>query len=157
VGNDTPAGAEFASVAEAWNGKSWRLLPTPQPAGAGAWLLDGVSCRSATSCTAVGYQQTTPSAAERPLVETWNGTTWSVGTMPDVATAISCTSAVACTAVAGADIEAWNGTAWRVQPTPARPGAALSGVSCIAGGACTVVGTWTPSKNASTTLAEHRA
>jgi hypothetical protein len=39
--------------------------------------------------------------------------------------------------------EAWNGTAWTIQPTPKEPYgqiAALYGVSCAAGSACTAVG-----------------
>ena len=43
--------------------------------------LNGVSCVSATSCHAVGWAYSTGSS-EIPLVESWNGTTWAVDSVP---------------------------------------------------------------------------
>ena len=43
------------TVAEAWNGTKWKIQPTPNPVGAQQSYLNGVSCPSATGCTAVGY------------------------------------------------------------------------------------------------------
>jgi hypothetical protein len=95
-----------------------------------------------------------------PLAETWNGTTWAMLTVPAPTgattiqlTAVSCTSADACTAIGGYQTqtsggglplaERWNGTAWTVQavPIPASgTGFALTGVSCTSATACTTVG-----------------
>jgi len=95
----------------------------------------------------------------QPLAERWNGTRWSVVPIPHLPGAqatflnsISCTSASACTAVAGVVsasgrlvtmAERWNGTRWRIQPTPnpaGTRGAELSGVDCTGPSACTAVG-----------------
>jgi hypothetical protein len=47
--------AVVAPVAEAWNGTSWTIQNTPTPSGAGYYSqFNGVSCTSATACTAVG-------------------------------------------------------------------------------------------------------
>jgi hypothetical protein len=50
-------GAAADTLAEVWDGTSWSIDPIPPSppslAGIGG-LLDGVSCTSATSCTAVG-------------------------------------------------------------------------------------------------------
>jgi hypothetical protein len=59
-----PAGAKAAmltrvscptkpTLAEAWNGTSWSIQDTPNPA-ATSNALDGVSCVTADSCVAVG-------------------------------------------------------------------------------------------------------
>jgi hypothetical protein len=76
--------------------------PTPNPAGGTfSAFYGGVSCASATACTAVGaYNNTTG-----PLAERWNGTSWKIQRAPNPAVAgsifygVSCTSAAACTAV----------------------------------------------------------
>ncbi|MGH3158056.1 MAG: hypothetical protein ACRDNF_15975 [Streptosporangiaceae bacterium] len=44
-------------LAERWNGATWLLQSTPSPSGARYSQLDGVSCSSATACTAVGAYQ----------------------------------------------------------------------------------------------------
>jgi hypothetical protein len=51
-GDYSPGGAA-AYFIESWNGKRWRLQPTPRPAGFERGALLGVSC-AATRCSAVG-------------------------------------------------------------------------------------------------------
>jgi hypothetical protein len=46
-------GGHLAYFLEAWNGRSWRLVTAPHPAGFTAGALNGVSCVPAR-CTAVG-------------------------------------------------------------------------------------------------------
>ena len=58
------------TLAEAWNGTSWQLLITPDPAGTAASSLTSVSCTSAARCMAVGDHGT------GTFAETWNGTSW---------------------------------------------------------------------------------
>jgi hypothetical protein len=46
-------GGHPAYFLEAWNGRSWRLVTVPHPAGFGSGALNGISCALAR-CTAVG-------------------------------------------------------------------------------------------------------
>ncbi len=43
------------TVAMHWNGTAWTIQPTPLMRNAAVPILNGVSCRSATACTAVGW------------------------------------------------------------------------------------------------------
>jgi hypothetical protein len=72
---DNLTGPSF-TLAEAWNGTHWSLQPTPNPAGTTGSILFGVSCVSATACTAVGDAQTKTKA--ELLAESWNRTNWSI-------------------------------------------------------------------------------
>jgi len=74
----------------------------PHPVAWGALL--GVSCKSATSCTAVGYYVNDSTSVT--LAERWNGTSWTIQSTPNPTggsllqlNGVSCTSTVACTAV----------------------------------------------------------
>jgi hypothetical protein len=131
------------TLAEVWNGASWRILAVPDPAGSAASSLTSVSCTSATRCMAVGEYGTATFA------EAWNGASWQILTTPALAssslTSVSCTSA-GCMAVGGygtrALTEAWNGTSWRALTTPSPAGTAsssLTSVSCTSAG-CMAVG-----------------
>jgi len=64
-------------LAEHWNGKAWAHVATPSPAGGG--LFDGVAVTSPTNAWAVGDAGPGPGvpSATNPLVEHWNGTSWS--------------------------------------------------------------------------------
>jgi hypothetical protein len=154
---DNSSGTEV-TLAEAWNGSSWSIETTPDPAGAQQSYLTGVSCTSASACTAVG-QFYDSSDVGFALAEAWNGTSWSIETTPDPSgaqessfTAVACNSDGTCTAVgdyidSSSDedtlAEAWNGSSWSVQTTPNPSGgevSALSGVSCTSSSACTAVG-----------------
>ncbi len=106
VGAYTNSSGTGVTLAERWNGTSWTIQPTPNPAGAQASYLNGVSCTSATSCTAAGiYSQ--PAGTRSTLVESWNGTSWTLASTPDPAGAgydalfgVSCLAVLqACTAV----------------------------------------------------------
>ncbi len=92
------------TLAASWNGTTWTLqnnLGQYDP-------LLGVSCTSSSACTAVG-QHSDPQdyyGPVPPLVETWDGTSWTVRAAPDPPgsqgasfDAVSCTSSNACTAV----------------------------------------------------------
>jgi len=145
------------ALGESWNGTSWTIQPTPTPSGATFIYLFGVSCTSATACTAVGSYENSAGTASAPLAERWDGTDWTIQPTPAPSgvpfsglDGVSCTSATACTAVgdsANSDgttvtlAESWNGTAWMIQATPAPDQSSdLSGVSCTSATACTAVG-----------------
>jgi hypothetical protein len=171
VGDDTnPVGASLP-LAERWNGTTWSVQATPNPAGADATGLFAVSCASATACTATGSTAGS-SGTPSPLAEAWHGTTWKVqatalpaGAGGGQLTGVSCTSAQACTATGYASdneggfaalAERWNGTAWGIQATPNPAGAgqsALSAVSCTSPTACTAAGAYID-KTGMPTLAE---
>lgn len=77
----TAAGSSFATsttqsdLVESWNGKSWTVVPTPNPTGAFGGLA-AVSCASAVSCLAVGPSDDQESTFG--VVLRWNGTVWTV-------------------------------------------------------------------------------
>jgi hypothetical protein len=105
VGFFQNSGSTAFTLAERWNGTNWTVQSTPNPATAANARLYGVSCKSATSCTAVGYWANA-SGSEFTLAERWNGTNWVVQSTPNVAGAawndlyaVGCSSALACTAV----------------------------------------------------------
>jgi hypothetical protein len=150
------------TFAEAWNGTSWRIQSTRNPlSGASRGALNGVSCTSATACTAVG-SYTNTSGTQTALAEGWDGTSWRIQPTPDPGGAgssalngVSCASPTACIAVGSyttspgnvqALAEAWDGTSWTIQDTPNLApqdrGTWLDAVSCSSGTACTAVGGW---------------
>jgi hypothetical protein len=57
AGSFEPASGRFETVAEHWNGTSWVLDGTPNPAGARARSLYGIDCVEHGNCNAVGYYQ----------------------------------------------------------------------------------------------------
>jgi hypothetical protein len=121
-----------------------------------------VSCVSATDCVAVG--NTLVNSMQVPAIGTWDGTSWSIQSLPmpagdDVAglSGIACESASACVAAGDADLiggpgiptvvtlaEQWNGASWSVMSTP-NPSSSydseLKGIACTAT-TCTATGTW---------------
>ena len=152
-----PSGSVWKTLIESWNGTSWSVVPSPSP-GSFYNQLVSVSCASTAACTAVGLYIASDTAV-RTLIESWNGTSWSVvpspnpGTMYNQLQGVSCASLTACTAVGWyyrasstriqrTLIESWNGTSWSVVPSPNR-GARyneLDGVSCASAATCTATG-----------------
>jgi hypothetical protein len=166
VGSYFSSGGSQLTLGELWNGHSWSIQPTPNPAGATQSALGGVSCPGASACSAVG------SSSQHMLAERWNGHGWSIQTTPSPTGAtesilggVSCTATTACTAVGvyinsgGLDVtlaERLSGQSWSSQ-TPANVAGtkydSLSGVSCTGATACTAVGNYYMG-TASLTLAE---
>jgi hypothetical protein len=144
------------TLAERWSGTSWRIQHTVLPQGAESAGLTGVSCPSATACTAVGSAFVKATRRSVNLAEAWNGTSWRIQAVPapqgsanSSLFGVSCTSPNACTAVgyystaagrARAVAERWNGTTWRLQAVPKPASSEFFGVSCSAARACTAVG-----------------
>jgi hypothetical protein len=151
------------SLGEAWNGTSWTLQTTPNPAGVTFTTLDAVSCAAANSCEAGGSFEQTPQAVRlQALAEAWNGTAWALqnavappGAIANAFNGVSCVSAASCEAVGTATdslgnlislAEIWNGTSWKIQavPTPAQASsgvrATMDGVSCVSASFCEAVG-----------------
>jgi hypothetical protein len=177
VGHDNINGAGLP-LAESWNGSSWTSRGPPSPSDAGYIVdLDYIQCASAKACMAVGYYYSTAGSELLPLAELWNGSGWTIETVPLPAGAlagellgVSCPSAGACTAVGDYEspngavperltlAESWNGSSWSVQPTPnptGSEGPTLHGVWCQSASSCTAVGYYYSSGSGATlTLAE---
>src|SRR5215467_5538734 len=103
-GNST---GEIVSLAERWDGVTWRIQATPNPSGAQVSFLGAVSCRSASACTAIG---SSTSSLNTPVTlgERWNGTRWAIQSTPNRVGAaasglfsVACTSPRSCMAVGG--------------------------------------------------------
>lgn len=151
-----------APLAERWNGRSWRIQPTPMPPGGELALLQSVSCPTSSFCMAVGLY-IDGAANQVPLAELWNGRRWSVeptaplpGDILSDLDGVSCPKATTCTAVGSTSymsqqtgglaglvlMERWSGRAWARQSAPRRPAGypTLAGVSCVTVAACVGVG-----------------
>ncbi len=151
VGFYSGHGGKQFTLAERWNGKSWKIEHTPALAS-GLASLNAVSCPTAGSCQAVG------GTSAGQLAEQWNGKDWSLRQVPTPKggksaslSDVSCTSAAACTAVGGYVhgtrllplVERWSGKSWKTQtavPVPATKTSALSAVSCTSATACEATG-----------------
>ena len=173
VGYSTDSSGDFRTLIESWDGSRWSVVPSPS-VGAGNNILLGVSCVSATVCTATGFSSAISGVLgnNRPLIESWDGSRWSVVPTPILGAdnhglnGVSCSSATACTAagfyhITGRNIqktliESWDGTSWSVVPSP-NPGTGhdfLEGVSCVSATVCTATGFSETISGATTTLIE---
>jgi hypothetical protein len=140
------------TLVESWNGKKWSLEGSPNVGTKGSYLT-GVSCSSAKDCVAVGTYQTT-AGNSRALIETWNGTAWSVSGAPnatdDSLSSVSCSGPKRCMAVgnsfkngrAGPFAETWNGKSWSIVNVPGFNSTVvyLDGVSCATSTSCIAAG-----------------
>jgi hypothetical protein len=148
-------------LAMVWDGGSWAVQPTPEPAGRYSFTLNGVACSSAASCTAVGSAySSTGSPGPYPLALRWNGSAWMVQPTPAPAgsvdaglNGVSCPGLDHCVAVGDYRVssgtvlplaEAWHASSgWVIQsaPEPAgQIGGGLDGVMCAGNTSCTAVG-----------------
>ena len=162
-GHDNGTGED--TLVESWNGTTWTITPSPNPNNAAS--LNGVSCVSTHWCVAVGGYEVMPCkySLGRTLIETWNGTKWSIVSSPNtnstcdattVLQEVSCLSPNFCAAVGynrdevsdvGRTItEMWNGSKWTLvaSPNPAGGNSTifpdLKSVSCVASTDCFAVG-----------------
>ncbi len=70
-----------ATLIESWNGSDWSVVPSPNAPSFLADELTGVSCTDPSACTAVGYADSN-GALNQTLIESWNGTVWSIVQVP---------------------------------------------------------------------------
>ncbi len=151
---------------------TWTGVRTPEPSNAASppeSLDTQVVCPTASSCTAVG-SYAIQGAGSGPLVDTWNGTTWTALAAPtpsdfDAAEgaqllAVSCGSPASCVAVGGYDtsavvnqaglIDTLSGGTWTATRAPEPSGATtgtdaqagLNEVACSTPASCITVGTY---------------
>jgi hypothetical protein len=152
--------SEDLALAERWDGSRWTLALPRRLRFADDEVLTDVDCTSPTSCVAVGhysYDELFNGAA--PLIERWNGTTWSperssnpAGSADTELQAIDCATADRCVAVGyqrrpdgryASFAEISRGSAWSVLPTvdaKGSPDTELADVSCPGPDSCVAVG-----------------
>jgi len=155
-----------------WNGTSWTAVPTPNPESDcedgdilwGGQTLSGVSGVSPTDVWAVG----SGCYGISPLIEHWNGTSWSLvsGPAPKVAGGDSWASLGDVAAIASSNvwavgyrgssgeeplIEHWNGGSWAEIAAPNPGDAYLTSISATGPNDIWVVGGSDPHSN----LIEH--
>jgi hypothetical protein len=164
VSRCTAVGSYFRSssdwtLVEAWHGGRWSIVRSPNANPTNNNALLGVSCTGPRSCVAVGWYQRKFAGPALTIVETWNGTKWSLVASPnpgaprysDSLTSVACMKPTDCVAV-GSDqyfsteyaqtlVETWDGTTWRHVRSP-NPLAAqeLRGVACTSSSSCQAVG-----------------
>jgi hypothetical protein len=151
------------TLAEQWNGAAWAMESSPNPSGTFLLQMTGVSCSTASACTAVGW---TDAGA---VVLRFNGATWQLQPTPPpsgppfttaMLNDVSCTSGSECVAIgsfAGTLAETWNGSAWSLSATPNMPGvlnSLLVAVSCPSSTACVAVGNQETAAGGQTSLVE---
>ena len=167
VGDRLNSQGYYQTLTELWNGAKWSTVPSPDMGhGTNENFLSGVSCVSATACTAVGQYGVTGSA---PLIESWNGTSWTIVPSPNrnhsgLLNGVSCAALTSCVAVgsyfSGPGVvdktltESWNGTHWSAGPAP-KGQSQLFGASCVSATNCWAAGnSWAPAGNTRTFI-EH--
>jgi hypothetical protein len=165
-----------ATLAERWNGKTWSVVTSPNPASSTFSRLYGVSCTGPSSCIAVGSQYNATTKVAKTLVEQWNGKAWSIAADAVVTGAptgaflfgVACTSTTFCFAVGQRSVsgsvgttvlaERWNGHSWAIVATPKVANARylrLNAVSCTSTRYCAGVGYYLPPNAGPLPLTEH--
>jgi len=166
-GVDNPTAGEQVLTLN-WNGSTWTQVTTPNPVS-GTITMAGdpaITCASTSECWVVGaWQSTTP----QDFALLWNGTTWSVGSIPaagspfngTVLGSATCTSGSNCWAVGTESASGssssqpfavrWNGSAWSTVSTPSAT-VGLGSVTCTSAPACWAVGPGASSSTAGTIL-----
>src|SRR5262249_60329366 len=76
TGDEHSAAGLVHTVAERWNGPTWRIQPPPNPPKAQFANLQGLACTGPSACLAVG------SSDQGTLAERWDGTSWRIQPMP---------------------------------------------------------------------------
>jgi hypothetical protein len=153
-----PPSGNQVPVADSWNGRTWKQVKLPVPAGAVNGSVGSVACSGTAACTAIG-SFANKSQVQGTMVERWNGSAWKVQAIPAPSggggnlEGVACPTVHVCRAVgyddAGVLTEFWNGSAWKVQPAPQPAGAlqTLSAISCTAVNSCEAVGTYESETN----------
>ena len=150
------------ALVEHWNGHSWSIRPSPQLNQSNSEaVLSSVACPSSTSCIAVGAQYNSQSPYSEPLVEHWNGHSWSFMLSPRFSldfndlVSVSCPTTSSCYAVGDSGYvqsgysmstpvaEHWDGHRWLLMSVPVppdAPAARFASVSCSSATSCVAVG-----------------
>jgi hypothetical protein len=156
-----PSNSSYTLV-ERWNGKSWKVVPSPNPTEALLRNLRSVSCVSKAFCEAVGTAYQQPNGPLWTVAEHWSGAQWSLqntpvpssGTLYDQLNAISCVGPMMCVAVGEEGISSsrplamtFGGQGWSLLHPPDSclgttciVGELLQGIDCLNATTCLAVG-----------------
>lgn len=163
--------SDNSTLIEHWDGSSWSIVPGPNP-GPNSNVLTGVVAISAHDAWAVGDYRDI-NFNELPLIEHWDGSSWSVVSSPNLGsfaslTGVAATSAKDVWAVGSffdstntdqALVEHWNGSMWEatIGLNPAgSPGSFFEGVTAVSKrNVWAVGGTNLPGGGGLATLIEH--
>jgi hypothetical protein len=145
----------FRTLIEHWDGLSWQVVASPNPAGRTDSQLAGVLALSRRNAWAFGFAQRT-GHSDRTLILHWNGLHWSIVPSPDIGAGDNFLLAGAARSASSIWVvgsheahvhsrtltEHWNGAAWSVVPSPnAGTGDdVLLGVAVAPGGPVLAVG-----------------
>lgn len=143
---------ETQTMVQFWNGSSWALQTSPNPAGSQRFLED-VSCTSSVACTAVGSLGT--EVGDIPFSLRWDGTSWTAQSMPlasgssrAILFSTSCIASRGCVAVG----QKWNAASavvpfaednWR----PAAPTVSTIAATSVGEKSATIKGTANPNSS----------
>jgi DNA-binding beta-propeller fold protein YncE len=159
VGHYKNGSGTIVTLVEHWDGSTWKVEASPNPAGALESRLRGVDCTSASSCTAVGYYKTA-SEAYSPFSMRWNGSVWTIVSTPKPSgfsrvylLDVACPKSTDCWAVgksaykaseeaegkaSAALFQRWDGTKWTLVGASEAP-KQLSRVACASTTSCIAV------------------
>lgn len=133
-------GSGQTTLIEHWNGRTWKRVPSPDPAGTANTLSD-VTALSRDDAWAVGY--TASSGGQfKSLTLHWNGRAWRVVRSPnptgdtnlwrvvavsrDDVWVVGYTNPTTCGPQCATIAMHWNGRTWHATPTPDAPGSNLN-------------------------------
>jgi hypothetical protein len=136
-----------------WNGSTWSGSTAPDPQSPTGASLTGVTCVTSSQCWAVGATMNDNGHFSEPLIEGWDGASWSIAPTPladnGVLANVTCISDSSCWAVGAFSvpqqsgsspqgmIESWDGSSWTVDPSPDVTAiSVLYGVACSPGAQC---------------------
>jgi YVTN family beta-propeller protein len=147
----------------------WTIASSPNEGTSGS-SLSAVSCVGTTFCMSAGsYVSSSSDSLDQNLIESWNGTIWSIVSSPDVGpgnndlVSVSCVNSDFCVAVGSVSksasssvdqnlIESWNGATWSVVSSPNKGSGSneLTSVSCVSSVFCVAVGGYGSSSSTNT-------
>ena len=173
VGRYITPGSKNQTLAEHWDGTSFRQVPSPDPAAND--LLYGVDAVSPADVWTVGATFPATREVDATLIEHWDGSAWRVVPSPPLSSGSGLLRTVTGdspgdlwavgTALSGVTdtqaaplAERWDGRAWQVLPAPdpSRFGSYLSSASVVSPGDVWAVGTsYVDSHGGTQTLIEH--
>jgi hypothetical protein len=142
-----------ATLTAHYNGKSWQVVPSPNPAGGRYDNLTGVSGTSASDIWSVGMEFVN-SSHSFPIIEHYDGSAWSLVTSAQPAQVGDLEAVAALTSTnvwavgsghtaAGVNapmVQHYDGTGWTEPPTPVTTAGVLSGVTAVSATSVWAVG-----------------
>jgi hypothetical protein len=148
--------AVFRTLIEHWNGRTWKVVPSPNP-GVGSDLLSSVTAVSASNIWAAGGYSDKPGVigTDKTLILHFNGRAWKQVPSPNPGSSfenlatirqVSAASVWAVGDYSGSDfhdrslILHWNGHGWKQVPSP-NPGKSSDALAGLAVGSASSI--WT--------------